>query len=844
MFKVTLRGLLEHKIRLVLTTLAVVAGVSFVVGAVVLTDSVRAQFDQLFEEIYEPVDLAVRTEERFDPGAFGVREAVDAGLLDDVLQVPGVDVAQGDIGRLPAVVIDPDGDAVTPVAGPPLGVSFGDNPELSVVTVQDGREPRADNEVAFDRNLFDQSGYQVGDTVEVQTPLGPQQFELVGNFRFGGSNSLAGAYIVAFTTEEAQRQFGLEGRYDAILIKAVDDADVDRLREDIAAVLPPGVEVVDRDTIVGENQDAVGDLVDIFGTVLLVFAFVSLFVAGFLIFNVFLIVVGQRVRELALLRAVGATGRQVSLSVIGEGVVVGVLASVIGFIGGLVVAFALNALLGAIGFGGADTGLVISPWAPAAAVAVGLGTTMLSSLLPAYWARRVPPVAAIREGFRISLGSVRVLGTVGAILVAIGGAAITWGLVAVPEAFGLIGALGGGALAVFIGVALLSAALASPIARALGAPLARAFGPPGNLARENAAREPSRTAFTAAALMIGLALVSMSFVIGWSLRTSFVETIESGITADWYVDTGSFFGFDPNVSTTLGDRPELTSVTGGRFGQMQVEESTKQIAAVDFAVVEDLFNLDIVEGDVADEQGVLIHSDPAGDLGVTAGDTITGVFQERGEVELPVLAVYDDSSVLGNWVIDLQTFSESFSDQTDLFVAARTAAGYDSDQARAAIEEVTAPYPQLQVQDREEFTASQEDQLNQLLAVITVFLLFAVVIALIGIIITLALSVFERTRELGLLRAVGMSRRQVRRMVRLEAVIVSVFGALLGVTVGVAFGLAMSSALPDDFISTIDIPWAWLVGMIVLAALLGVLAAVYPAWRAGRLDVLEAIATE
>jgi putative ABC transport system permease protein len=844
MFKVTLRGLLEHKIRLILTTLAVVAGVSFVVGAVVLTDSVRAQFDQLFEEIYEPVDLAVRTEERFDPGPFGVREPVDAGLLDDVLQVPGVDVAQGDIGRLPAVVIDPDGDAVKPVAGPPLGVSFGDNPELSVVTVQDGREPRTDNEVAFDRNLFDQSGYEVGDTVEVQTPLGPQQFELVGNFRFGGSNSLAGAYIVAFTTEEAQRQFGLEGRYDAIFIKAVDDAAVDGLREDIAVVLPPGVEVVDRDTIVGENQDAVGNIVDIFGTVLLVFAFVSLFVAGFLIFNVFLIVVGQRVRELALLRAVGATGRQVSLSVIGEGVVVGVLASVIGFIGGLVVAFALNALLGAIGFGGADTGLVISPWAPAAAVAVGLGTTVLSSVLPAYWARRVPPVAAIREGFRISLGSVRVLGTVGAALVAIGGAAITWGLVAVPEAFGLVGALGGGALAVFIGVALLSAALASPIARALGAPLARAFGPPGNLARENAAREPSRTAFTAAALMIGLALVSMSFVIGWSLRTSFVETIESGITADWYVDTGSFFGFDPSVSTTLADRPELTSVTGGRFGQMQVEESTKQVTAVDFAVVEDLFNLDIVEGDVPDEQGVLIHSDPAGDLGVTAGDTITGVFQERGEVELLVLAVYDDSSVLGNWVIDLQTFSESFSDQTDLFVAARTAAGYDSDQARAAIEEVTALYPQLQVQDREEFTASQEDQLNQLLAVITVFLLFAVVIALIGIIITLALSVFERTRELGLLRAVGMSRKQVRRMVRLEAVIVSVFGALLGVTVGVVFGLAMSSALPDDFISTIDIPWVWLVGMIVLAALLGVLAAVYPAWRAGRLDVLEAIATE
>jgi putative ABC transport system permease protein len=844
MLKVTLRGLLEHKIRLFLTTLAVVAGVSFVVGAVVLTDSVRAQFDQLFEEIYEPVDLAVRTEERFDPGAFGVREPVDAGLLDDILAVPGVEVAQGDVGRLPALVIDPNGDAVMPTAGPPLGVSFGDNPELSVVSVQEGREPQAPDEVAFDRNLFDQSGYAVGDTVEVQTPLGPQQFELVGNFRFGGSNSLAGAFIVAFTTEEAQRQFGLEGRYDAIFVKVIDDEAVDTVREEVAAVLPAGVEVVDRDQIVSENQDAIGELVNIFRTVLLVFAFVSLFVAAFLIFNVFLIVVGQRVRELALLRAVGASSRQVVASVMGEALVVGLLASVLGFFGGLLVALGLNALLGAIGFGADNTGLVISPWAVVAAFGIGVGTTLLASILPAVWARKVPPVAAIREGFRISLGSVRLLGTIGTALVVVGGAGIAWGLVGTTEAFGLIATLGGGALAVFIGVALLSAALASPVARTLGAPMARAFGAPGNLARENAAREPSRTAFTAAALMIGLALVSMSFVIGWSLRTSFVQTIETGITADWYIDTGSFFGFDPNATTALAELPELESVTGGRFGQMQVDDSTKQITGVDFAVVDELFNLDVVDGDVTDQQGVLVHVDPAEDLGVGAGDTITAVFQERGEVELTVLAVYEDSSVLGNWVIDLQTFSETFSDQTDLFAAARTAPGFADDQARAAIEGVTDAYPQLQVQDRDEFTASQEAQLNQLLAVITVFLLFAVIIALIGIIITLALSVFERTRELGLLRAVGMSRRQVRRMVRLEAVIVAVFGALLGLSVGVVFGVAMSAALPDDFISTIDIPWGWLAGMVVLAGGLGVVAALYPAWRASRLDVLEAIASE
>ena len=366
----------------------------------------------------------------------------------------------------------------------------------------------------------------------------------------------------------------------------------------------------------------------------------------------------------------------------------------------------------------------------------------------------------------------------------------------------------------------------------------------GEMARQNAAREPSRTAFTAAALMIGLALVSMSLVVGSSLRTSFVKTLGTGITADWYVTTDSFFGFTPQVGEALKQSGQFSAVTGLHQGAMQVAGSTKQFSSVDFGTLDQMFELDFQDGSVTSDRGLMVGTDPAKDLGIKAGDTVTVTFQETGQVQLPVLAIYDNSSVVGNWLIDEQTYAENFTDQTDILVAAQTAPGVSQSDARATVEAAIAVYPQLKAQDAKQFKESREAQLNQLLVVILVFLLLAIGIATIGIVITLALSVFERTRELGLLRAVGMLRPQVRRMIRIEAVIVAVFGALMGVIVGVVFGVALAVAIPDDVISTVDVPWLLLVLMIVIAGVLGVVAALYPAWRAGRLKVLDAIGAE
>jgi len=844
MFKIALKGLLAHKIRFLLTTFAVVAGVAFVVGSFTLTDSVRAQFDQLFTDINANIDLTVRAEEKFDVGAFGATAPVEADLLSEIQQIEGVDAAQGTAGGIPALVTDPDGDPVSPLAGPPLGISWPDEPSLAQVTIEEGAAPTAENEVVFDERLLDASKYQVGDTVPVQTMVGTNDFQLVGSFKFGENNATAGAYLVGFETTAAQEQFNLVGKYLEIQVGVADGVDVATVQERISAGLPTGVEVVPTDEVVEDQQEDVGSIVDIFGTVLLVFAGISLFVAAFLIFNVFLIVVGQRVRELALLRAVGATGRQVASSVLLEGLAVGLVASVIGYLAGLVVALFLNFVLNAGGFGSGETQLVLSPRSLLVALAVGLGTTLLASIIPAVSATRIPPVAAMREGFRLSLGSTKVLGITGAILAAAGGAAIAWALIASPDTLPLFGALGVGALVVFVGAALLSAALAGPTARALGLPFRAIYNTTGEMARQNAAREPNRTAFTAAALMIGLALVSMSLVVGTSLRTSFVKTLSTGVTADWYVTTDSFFGFTPEVAAQLQQSTDFTAVTGVHQGPMQVAGSTKQFSAMDFTVIDELLNLDIRDGGVTAERGLLLKTDAADDLGIAAGDTVTVTFQETGDVQLPVLAVYENSGVVGNWLIDTDTYADNFTDQTDFLVAAKAAPGVSEDQARATIEAVIAPYPQLEAQDRGEFQATQEEQLNALLIVIVVFLLLAIGIATIGIVITMALSVFERTRELGLLRAVGMGRKQMRRMIRIEAVIVAVFGALMGVVVGLAFGLALAVAIPDDVINTVDVPWIFLIVMIVVAAILGVIAAVYPAWRAGRLQVLEAISHE
>ena len=844
MLRVTVRGLLSHKIRFLLTTFAVVVGVAFVVGTLILTDSVRSQFNQLFTDINQGIDLQVKGTNQFEQGGFGTSPPIPDSLLAQVRQLPGVKAAGGNAGGFPALVFATDGTPVTPVGGPPLAVTWDPGSPNKALIQVDGRPPAAANEVALDVDVAKKASKSVGDTVTIQTGLGPGDYQVVGIVSFGPGNALAGATLVAFTLPEAQRLFNLEGKLQSIDVAVQSGTSVDQVTTEINAILPPGAEVVSQSQVVADSQKGVSSIVDIFGTVLLVFAGITLFVSAFLISNTFNIVVGQRVKELALLRAIGASPRQIFRSVLGEALLVGVVASIIGVGLGILIAIGLQAVLSASGFGTSGTSLVLSPRSFIAGAIIGLGVTMASAVLPARKATTVPPVAGLRDGFTFRTLSMRTRGIVGSAMVAAGGIALAWALFGKPETVLLVSAMIGGALLIFLGIAMLSPAVAAPVAHLIGFTL-RPFGTAGHLAERNAARNPRRTASTASALMIGLALVTLAFVVGTSIKQSFTKTINQSISADWYITTGSFYGFDPGVATELKTIPELAAVANVRQGQVQVNGSTKQVSAIDFGVLSSVFNVGLQQGSpTTGQHGVLVNEDPAKSQGLAVGDQVTVTFNDTGSVTLPIVGIYRDAGVLGNWAIDLDTFATHTTSQLDTYVAARTAPGVTEANARAAIERVLEPHPDLKLQDRKEFSVTQLAQIDSLLLVVNVFLFLAVLIAIIGIVNTLALSVFERTRELGLLRAVGMTRRQLRRMVRLEAVIVAVFGALLGVAIGLVFGVAAASALPKSIISGVSVPVTTIIVLLVLAALVGVFAAIWPARRASRLDILEAIAND
>ncbi|MEO1065550.1 MAG: FtsX-like permease family protein, partial [Actinomycetota bacterium] len=541
-----------------------------------------------------------------------------------------------------------------------------------------------------------------------------------------------------------------------------------------------------------------------------------------------------------------ASARQVRGSVLGESLLVGVVASILGILFGMFLAVALRSLFGALGADLPSFGLTPTASTIIIGLVVGIGITMLSSITPSRRASKVPPVAAMQDGFRFGAGEGKRRTIIGASLLAIGLVAMVLGLFgeydgAAPQLTLLVL----GALGVFVGTTLLSPLFSSPVTRALGAPLQYLpwLKMSGRLAQENSSRNNQRTAATAGALMVGLALVGMAAVTGESLKETFRDTLDNAIEADWYISSGGFVGFGTGLAEEIEAAPEFDRSTPFRFGVAQVDGSSKDVFAADLAQIDGLIDPDVVEGSLDAGPGdLLIHEDSAEDQGVTVGDTVTLTYANGDTEDVTVAAVYTDATILGNWVIDLESWQEGrFGTTDDLFVAARNAEGVSQEQAQAVLDEIAADFPQVDVESSEEFADSQEAQLDNLLAIIQGMVGFSVLIALLGIANTLALSVFERTREIGLLRAVGMSRRQARSMIRWEAAIVAVFGAALGVVLGIAFGYAVTQALPPSFVNDFAVPWGTLITYVIVAGIAGLIAASLPARRAGRLDVLDAI---
>lgn len=1009
------KNLLQRPLRYALTGFAIVFSVAAVSAVFIFTDGLRTTFDELATNIESGYDISVRPSLEF--GDDFLAPSVPVDQLDVIAAVDGVRSVQPRVVGLGVIAVDGAGEPTLASSGPNLGVHWGARGQTDRLFVQSGRPPVDGSEFALDVDAFADGEYTLGEQYVVQVPTSIEAgrtFTLVGTFTFADPdrNALVGARLVAFDEDTAVELLNGGRGYSDITLTIEAGVNIDEIVSALAAVVAENLEVLTQEEVLEETQGDFGQILDIFRTVLLVFAIIILFVSSFLIYNVFSITLGQRIRELGLLRAVGALGSQVTALMIGEALLLGVAATIVGIPSGVGVAWLLRAALNALGFPD-DTGLPLSGWTVLWAVFTGVVVTLLAAIWPSIQARRVAPLSALRDGADLTdLRTVRntplgiaavILGVVttvsaflfdgwlprfflpliGATLLYVGALLIhkrlaqftlfpigiallvvtLLGSFTLGETFGLLGA---GALVTLLGANQLNPLLARPLTRVLGAlptavaialigvgfvltgvasliggvavlvsgvpdsvvdatgsdvgraPLAipalvgaviapvigygmirtarGGLGLTGQVARSNAARNPQRTATTAAALMIGLTLVTAVTVIGDSIKSSVSDALSSSITADWLISGPSAgpnqIPFATAVRERIDSLDEVESVVAYRsaFPAAWVTSESGELRAEDFqqflpivlqlldddselrpaellalrdelgtdveindAIAVDYLTLDthidpgFIDRDplLVGPNAVYLVDDVAEEKGLRVGDTFSALFIDLQSEDLVVAGIYENGFVLGPRTMSLEMWDRHFPSDADQFLTAVTASGVTPDVARAAIvSEIEEDFPIIEVQDRTEFAEASERQINQTLATVNVLLGLSAVIAALGILVALALSVFERTREIGLFRAVGTTRSQTRWMIRWEGVIVASFGGLLGVILGVALGALATAKMPEILVTKTTVPVGTLAGYVLFAAVIGLAAAVFPAWIAGRLDVLDSIGAE
>ena len=847
MWRITVKGLRAHKLRLALTALAIVLGVTFVTGTLVLTDTLNNTFTTLFGQVYQNINFEVRGVAAFPTsGAAGaIRKPIPESIIAAVKDVPGVAVAEGGVSGY-AQFIAPNGKAVTTGGAPTIGLSYGADRRLSSLRLVAGMPPTTSTQVVMDQGTARKYHFSVGNQVRILLPGSPQTFTLSGIVAFGTADNLAGATIAAFNLPTAQQLFGEQGHLNTIDVITTPNANKTAVEHGISAVLPAGVEVVTGQTVAAEQSSAINQSLGIFSTALLVFALISLFVGGFTIFNTFSITVGQRTRELALLRIVGASRRQVFRSVLFEALLLGVTASLVGIGLGVLTASGLEALIKAFGITLPSGSLVFQSRTVFVGLLVGVGVTVVSAISPARQAVKIPPIAAMstyevaqRESSarRLTIGAV--IGVAGIVVLAIGLS---------QPAIQLVGI---GAVGIFIAVGILAPAIARPVSSVLGRPLARILGVSGRIGRKNSMRSPRRTAQTSAALMVGMALVSTIAVYGASLSKSATGTVSDAVSADYIITAratgGPNTGFSLGTTEAVAKVPGVTRVTNVNSGQLEISRSLATLSSLAPSDLSSTVILKMSSGAAAKslaEGQLLTDTNTANTNHLSVGSVVPVTFAETGPTTMRIGGIFKPNALLGSYLTGSAFFHTHFAATTlpvALLLATSTGA---TPPTSAAVKAALRGYPNLTVQTRAEFQKTEQTSIDQLLGLIYALLALAILIALIGIVNTLMLSVFERTHEIGLLRAVGMRRRQIRAMIRSEALILSVFGALIGVVVGTGLGVALADSLKQQGITDIVIPFTNLVIFLLLAALLGLGAATWPARRAARLNVLEAIATE
>jgi putative ABC transport system permease protein len=848
---VALRGMAARKLRALSTVLAVLLGVGLVAGTYILTDTINRSFDEIFETALEGTDVVVTPKEvvRSDtdePPAFR------ASLLPRVERVDGVEKAAGGIFSLVRIT-DAKGDPISQGFAPQFAISAMEKP-FDTLTYVAGRAPRKASEAAIDESNAEREGFEVGDALGVvgEGPL--KRFEIVGINKLGDTSG-GGSSSVTLTLPEAQRITGKRGKLDSISIAAAAGAEPVELQRRIARAVPSSVQVETAAENAQRETDEIQSDLGFLKIALLVFAGVSLVVGGFLIFNTFSITVAQRIREFGLLRTLGASRGQVLGSVLIEALLVGLVGSLLGLLAGIGCAEGINAVFKAFGIDLPNTGLVLETRTVVVSLILGLAITLLSALAPALRATRVSPMAALLEAAlpesrrrgRISAAIATLLGVGGLAMLLLG---LFGDLESSGSAAGLMGA---GMAAILFSASLYSPRLVRPLAAVAGWPIERLRGLTGRIARENAMRKPGRTAVTSAALMIGLTLVVFVTVFAAGLNRSIASAIDTSFRNDVTVQSTDGFSPIPASIAREVERVEGVGDVGSlRYGYAKVlgGDGRQRLSAVDPATIGEVFDFDVTEGPpraidrLGDRQAVVDEAYASGN-GVAAGDTLRVLTPTGKRASYEVVAEIEDrTDLLGAFVIDQAALARDFGEQRDTYVLAGVAPGADADAVEQRVKRlVERRYPSAEALDRQELKDFQEQQVGALVRLVYALLSLAVIVSIFGIVNTLALSIHERTRELGMLRAVGMTRSQVRRMIRYESVITAQIGALLGTALGILFAALMSRPLADEGFE-LAYPVGQLIAILVLAALAGVLAAVWPARRASRLDVLDALAYE
>jgi putative ABC transport system permease protein len=842
MFRVTVRGVLSHRLRFLLTAFAVMLGVALVAGTYVLTDSINQTFDNLITQTSKGTDVSVRGVESDTKDANGnaLRTPLPLTLQTKLAAVPGVEEASPDL-QGSAVLVGSAGTAVRNGGAPTLAFEY--DPKSPIVHLVQGRGPQNAGEVAVESATLKKSGLAVGARTQALIGNHPQPVTVVGEVSL--DTSIAGATLVLVDHQTAVSEFAPDGTVQSFTLTADSGISQDQLRQRVAASLPADAEAVTGKTVGEETKKQIDTILGFISIFLFVFAIISLFVGAFIIANTFSMLVAQRTRELALLRAVGASRGQVIRVVLGEALLLGLFGSVLGLGVGILLAVGLKAVFAAAGLDIADS-LPVHTRTIVVSLLIGTIVTLLSSVLPALRASRVPPMAALRDDVVAPAGGVLRRGLIGGLFVTLGVAALVGGVVQDDVAWPLVGL---GAALMVIGCLVAAPATTRPVIRVVASPFVLIAGTTGRLARENSLRNPRRTATTASALMIGLALMAAVSVIAASAKASVASLVDSQLTADYVLNGGGVAQFPVTVADAVSKLPEVGSVATIRSVNTEIDKHSLFAIAGDPQGIADNVKLDVTAGSLGTLSSgqVLIARTVAKDLGWKVGTQVSGSVGTLKNQSLTVGGIFEDTQVLGGQLIvpnALYAKAVPASVQGDLLVYVKAKPGADLTALRDQLNTVVKPFLVVSVQDGDEFTNAQASSVNGLLTVIYALLALSVLIAVLGIINTLALSVFERTREIGLLRAVGMTRRQLRRMITIESVSTAVFGAVLGAVLGLVLGIAVQHGLRGQGLGTLSIPYLPLFIVLVASALAGMVAAVLPAWRAARLDVLRAITAD